>query len=131
MREVVDPALTQVLHGGADLLQRDARVEQSLDDLQDQDVAEAVQALGARAAGAADARLDESGACPVVELAVGDAGGGADGRTAVADVLGECAHLVGEEQSLLACALARRLFAACRCATSVPSLGSGSATSHS
>src|SRR4051794_10572791 len=44
--QVVGAALAQVLDRGADLLQRDAGVEQSLDDLEDQDVAEGVEALG-------------------------------------------------------------------------------------
>ena len=45
--KVVDAAFTQDMNGPADLLQRDAGVEQALDDLERQDVAEAVEALGA------------------------------------------------------------------------------------
>ena len=44
--EVIGAAFAKVLHGDADLLQRHPGVEQPLDDLQDQDVAEAVEALG-------------------------------------------------------------------------------------
>src|SRR3954451_21800436 len=60
LREVVDTAVVEVLDGGADVLQRDPGVEQSLDDLQHEDVAEAVEALAAGAVGRADARLNES-----------------------------------------------------------------------
>ena len=80
------PRSRRCADGGADLLQRDAGVEQTLDDLEDQDVAEGVEPLRAGAGGAAHGRLDQAGAGPVVELAVGDAGGVARGRTAVAGV---------------------------------------------
>src|SRR6478752_495480 len=73
--QVVGAALAQVLDRGADLLQRDAGVQEALDDLEHQDVAEGVEPLGAGAGGAAHAGLDETGAGPVVELPVGDAGG--------------------------------------------------------
>src|SRR5699024_8647767 len=43
--EVVDPALAQGADGDADLLEGDPGVQQALDDLQHQDVAEAVEAL--------------------------------------------------------------------------------------
>src|SRR6478735_5918412 len=98
--EVLDAALTQVCDGDADLLERDAGVEEALDDLEHEDVAEPVEALRARARGAADRRLDEPRAGPVVELAVGDAGGTARGGPAVADVVGEVGQVVGEEQTL-------------------------------
>ena len=78
--QVVDARLAELVDRGADLLQRDAGVEKSLDELEHEDVAEAVEALRAGAGGAAHGRLDETGAGPVVELAVGDAGGtGGDG----------------------------------------------------
>ena len=80
-----DAAGAQVLDRGADVLQRDAGVQQPLDHLEHEDVAERVQPLGARAGGGADARHHQPGAGPVVELAVGDAGGVARGRPAVAD----------------------------------------------
>src|SRR5215207_4367748 len=73
--QVVDPPLAEVADGGADVLQRYPGVEQPLDDLEHEDVAEAVEALAAGAGGRADARLDQAGARPVVELAVGDARG--------------------------------------------------------
>src|SRR6478735_4921347 len=100
-RQVVGAALTQVGGGGADLLQRDAGVEEPLDDLEDQDVAEGVEPLRPGAGGAADARLDQAGAGPVVELAVGDAGGVARRRAAVAGVARERRYVVSEEQTLL------------------------------
>lgn len=43
--EVVGAARTHGIDGDADLLERDTRVEESLDDLEHQDVAEAVEAL--------------------------------------------------------------------------------------
>jgi DNA ligase D-like protein (predicted ligase) len=84
--EVLGPVVAQVLHGGADLLERDPGVEQPLDHLEHEDVAEAVQALGARPVRGADAGLHQSGAGPVVELPVGDPGRGAGRRTPVADL---------------------------------------------
>ena len=48
LRQVVDAALAQVGDGGADVLQRDAGVEQPLDDLEHEDVAEAVEPLACR-----------------------------------------------------------------------------------
>ena len=78
------PASRSCVDGGADLLQRDAGVEQSLDELQHEDVAEAVEALRSRAGRAADGGLDELGAGPVVELAVADAGRAGRDRAAVA-----------------------------------------------
>ena len=95
------PRSRRCCDGGADLLQRDAGVEQPLDDLEHEDVAEAVEPLGAGAGGAAHRGLDQPGAGPVVELAVGDAGGVARGRAAVADVLGQRRDVVVEEQTLL------------------------------
>ena len=54
--QVLDAALAQVVDGDADVVQRDAGVEQPLDDLEDQDVLERVQPLAARAGRAADRR---------------------------------------------------------------------------
>src|ERR1700760_698476 len=88
--QVAGAAVAQVVHCGADLLQRDAGVEQALDHLEDEDVAEAVEALGSRAVGPADAGLNQPGAGPVVELTVGDARGVAGGGPAVPRV-----HVVG------------------------------------
>src|SRR3712207_7281178 len=45
--------------------------------------------------------LDEPGARPVVQLAVGDAGRVARGGTAIAGVAGQRGDVVGEEQPLL------------------------------
>src|SRR5690349_770611 len=45
--EILDPALAQMVHGDADVMQRDAGIEQPLDDLEDQDVLERVQPLAA------------------------------------------------------------------------------------
>src|SRR5450756_2619737 len=70
--EVLDPASAQVVHGDADLLQRDAGVDEALDDLEQEKVAEAVEALRARAGRVADLGNDQAGTCPVVELTVRD-----------------------------------------------------------
>src|SRR5581483_869286 len=78
----------QMTYGRADVLQRDPGVQEPLDDLEDDDVAEAVEPLGARSVGRADAGLDQAGAGPVVQLAVGDAGRGAGRGAAVADEVG-------------------------------------------
>ena len=96
--EVLDAAFAQVLHGGADLLQRDSGVQETLDDLQDEDVPEAVQALCAGAGGAADGGLHQSGAGPVVELAVGDPGSLAGSGTPVACVFIQDGQVFGEQQ---------------------------------
>jgi hypothetical protein len=77
-----------MLDCGSDLLQRDPDVEQPLDDLQHQDVAEAVQPLRARAAVGAHARLAQACACPVVTLLVGDTGSSVSGWSEVADLFG-------------------------------------------
>src|SRR5689334_4061754 len=75
--EILGPVVTQVLDGGADLLQGNARVEKPFDDLEHEDVTEAVEALRPGAVRRAHAGLYEAGARPVVKLAVGDAGRGA------------------------------------------------------
>ena len=100
-------AVAQMVDRGADLLQRDAGVEQALDHLEHEDVAEAVEPLRARPVRRPDAGLHQAGPRPVVELAVGDPGGGAGGRAAVADVLGVGGEVVPEQQALLAGALDR------------------------
>ena len=82
------PRVAQVVDGLADVLQGDAGVQQPLDDLQHEDVAEGVQPLRARAGGAADRRRDEAGTGPVVQLPVGDPCSGAGSRAAVADEVG-------------------------------------------
>src|SRR5665648_682907 len=100
LRQVLDAALAQVRHGGPDLLQRDTGVQQSLDDLQDQDVAKAVQTLRPGAAGRPDGRFDQPGAGPVVQLAVGDARGTAGRRPAVARRRVQIGQLVAEQEAL-------------------------------
>ena len=62
--EVVHAPLAQVLDGHPDVLQGDAAVEKSLDHLEDEDVAEAVEALAARAVGRADARSHDGNCRP-------------------------------------------------------------------
>src|SRR5690606_20303882 len=76
------------------------RVQQSLDDLENEDVPEAVETVRPGARGRPDARLDEARAGPVVELAVGDPGGPARGRAAVARRGVEVGQLVTEQEPL-------------------------------
>jgi hypothetical protein len=45
LSQVADARLAQLVDGRADLLQRDARVEEALHELEDQDVAEPVETL--------------------------------------------------------------------------------------
>src|SRR6478609_6903280 len=98
--EVLDAAVAQLLDRLADLLERDAGVEQPLDHLEHENVAEPVEPLRAGPGGAAHRGLDQAGAGPVVELTVGDAGRPAGGGTAVADVLAQLWKVVVEEQTL-------------------------------
>src|ERR1022692_1122975 len=100
--EIVCAPVAQVVHGGADLLQRDAGVKEALDHLEHEDVAEAVQAQRARSARRPDAWLYQPGPRPVVELAVGDTGRRARCGTAVADSLRPRGEILPEEESLLA-----------------------------
>src|SRR5262245_47792107 len=99
--QVVGAALAQMRDGGPDLLQRDAGVEQALDDLEQQHVTEGVEPLGAGAAGATHTGLDQTRSGPVVELPVGHAGRGTGGRAAESHVLGHRGQVVGEQQTLL------------------------------
>ena len=97
--QIANTALAQMVDGDADVVQRDAGVQQSLDDLEDEDVLERVQPLAAGPGGAADRRHDQRGPGPVVQLAVGDAGDLAGARPAVADQL--VGHrVVGEQPGL-------------------------------
>ncbi len=93
------PAARSWFDGGADLLQRDAGVEEALDELQHEDVAEAVETLRTRARGAAHGGLDELGAGPVVQLAVGDAGGAGGDGAPVADRVVDLGQTVGEQEA--------------------------------
>src|SRR4029079_17909592 len=79
--------LAKVVNGDTDVVQRDAGVEQTLDDLENQDVLERVQALAAGACRAANRWDYQRGPCPVVQLPVGDPGDLAGARPAVADQL--------------------------------------------
>src|SRR6185436_10549313 len=83
-----------------DLLQGHSGVQQPLDHLENEDVLEAVEALGPRAGGATDGGLNQAGARPVVQLPVGDSCGAAGGGTAVAGVLTQVGKVVGEQQPL-------------------------------
>ena len=118
--QVLDAASPQMADGGADVLQRDAGVEQPLDHLEHEDVAEAVEALGARSGGRPDRRLHQTGARPVVQLAVGDLGDRAGHRPAEAHVVGssgrqveQCALVSGRRAAL--CCHRRSSGTCCRC----------------
>ena len=75
---------TQRLDGLARRLQRDARVEHLLDDLELDEIAIRVETLRTAAVRVHDRRADQTGARPVVELAVCDPDDLANLRTAVA-----------------------------------------------
>src|SRR5690349_723712 len=77
---------TEVLDRLAGRLQRDARVEKALDDLERDEVAIRVAALGATALRVREGRSHQVGAGPVVELAVRDADQLADLRSPEAGV---------------------------------------------
>ena len=81
-------------------MQGHAGVEQSLHNLEHEHVAEAVEALGAGAGCASHGGYDQIGACPVVELAVGDAGCLAGDGATVAEVFLDNRDRVGEEYAL-------------------------------
>src|SRR5699024_6544468 len=98
--EVFDALPLQVADCDADLLERDARIQQALDDLDDQDVAEAVEALRPGAGRGPDRGDDELGAGPVIELTVGDADDAADGRSAIAGLVVESRDVIVEEEAL-------------------------------
>ena len=98
--QVLDAALVEGVDGHADLLERDAGVQEPLDDLEQQDVAEGVEPLGARAPGAPDRGLDQAGTGPVVELTVGDAGDAAGDGPPVPGVGVEVGQRVTEEHGL-------------------------------
>src|SRR5690606_1877071 len=74
--------------------------DEALDEQEDEDVAEGVEALGARPAGVADGGLEQARAGPVVELAVGHARRPAGGGAAVADGLVEGGDVLREEDPL-------------------------------
>src|SRR5690606_29185244 len=97
--EIVDARLTKLVDSRADLLQRDARVEKSLDELEHEDVAETIEALRPRTGGTTNGRLHELGAGPVVELAVADSGGASRDGTAIAGGVVEVGQAIGEEES--------------------------------
>ena len=57
--QVLHATLAQMIDGDADVVQRDPGVEQTLDDLEDQDVFERIQPLAAGTGCAADRRDDQ------------------------------------------------------------------------
>ena len=89
-----------MLNRCADRLQSDAGVEEPLDDLEDEDVTEAVEPLAAGSGRIADRRGHQIGACPVVEATVADADNLADGGTAVAGLFIEYGKIIIEQQPL-------------------------------
>jgi hypothetical protein len=97
--EVTYARLAELVDRGADLLQRDSGVEQSLDKLEHEDVAEAIETLRTGPGGATHRRLDELGAGPVVQLAIADSGRASGDGTAIASRVIEVGKTVGEEQT--------------------------------
>ena len=100
VRKVVNAAGTQMLDGGANLLQGHAGVEQSLHNLEYEHIAEAVEALGTGSGGATHGGYNQVGACPVVELTVGDADCFAGDGATVTEVFLDDRDRVGEEYTL-------------------------------
>ena len=98
--QILDTAGVQGTDRRTDLLERDPGVQKALDDLENQDVAEGVEPLGARSLGASNRWLNQPGTCPVVELAIRDAGGSAGHRPAVARVGIELGKRVTEQHAL-------------------------------
>ncbi len=103
LRQILDAAFAQVLHGGTNLLERHPGVEQALHDTQHEDVSETVQSLGAGSGSGAHRRLDQSRARPIVELTIGDSCGLARRRPAVPRVLVDRGQAVAEQHALVAC----------------------------
>ena len=99
--KVVNAAGTQVLDGGTNLLQGHAGVEQSLHNLEYEHVTEAIEALGAGTGCATHGGNNQVGACPVVELTIGDAGCLAGDGATVAEVFLDHGDRVSEEHALL------------------------------
>ena len=87
-REVFTEVAAQVVDRLARRLQRDARVEEALHDLQLDEVAVRVEPLGAAALRVVQRRAHQMGAGPVVELAVRDPHDTADLRSAEPAVVG-------------------------------------------
>ena len=84
----------------ADLLQGHPGIQKPLDDLENKNVTEGVEALGTRSPGAADRRLDQARTSPVVELTVGDAGCTACDWTPVARIGVELWERISEQHAL-------------------------------
>src|SRR5215211_5774135 len=89
-----------MLDRGTDLLQRNAGIDKPLDHLQDQDVSEAVEALGTGSRRTPDLRNDQAGTRPIVKLSVGDSGGAARDRPAESHVSWQRRKVAFEEQPL-------------------------------
>jgi hypothetical protein len=100
--QVLYAAPAQMLDRSTDLLQRDARIDQPLDHLQDQDVPEAVEPLGPGAGCAPNLGHDQAGTRPVVELPIGDASRAAGDRSTEAQVDRQRRKVALEQQPLSA-----------------------------
>ena len=98
--QVIQASASQVLDGEANLLQGHAGIEQALHDLEHENVAEAVEALGTGTGCAAHGGNHKVGAGPVVELAVGDTGCLASDGTTVTQVFLHHRNGVREEHAL-------------------------------
>src|SRR5699024_7346913 len=98
--EILDAAGAQVIDSGANRLQPDAGVEESLDDLEHEDVTEAVETLAAGPGRVPDRRGHQIGARPVVEATIADADDLADSWTAIAGLFVENGQIIIEQQPL-------------------------------
>src|SRR5699024_12680434 len=103
LRKILDAAGAQVIDSGANRLQADTGVEEALDDLEDEDVTEAVETLAAGAGCVPDRRGQQIGARPVVQAAIADAAGPAHSRTAGAGLFIEIGQMIIEQYPLSRC----------------------------
>src|SRR5690625_1483029 len=89
-------------YGSADLLERNAGIQEAFYDFQNQNIAETVQALRSRPGSRAHGWLHETRACPVVELSVGDSCGFAGGGPAITHISVEIRQVLVKQHSLRA-----------------------------
>src|SRR5690625_277068 len=90
-------------HRLANLLQGDPGVQQPLDDLEHQYVAERVEPLRSRTGRVADRGSDQSGTCPVVQLTVRDTRRSTRSRAPITEVLRHRRDDTVEQQTLPVC----------------------------
>ena len=85
-RKVLTFPRSKVIYRDANVLQGDTRINESLHDAKDQDVAETVQALSAGAGRSPDRRGHQARTRPVIQLSIGDTSRGTRHGTPVTGV---------------------------------------------